>query len=122
MLLEQLMRAAASRTFWTAGSSRPMRMAMMAITTNSSISVKPLFHRARTRNMRRPPEKNEADDGARVGPPPAGAAAGALLLQVEVVGAGRRRRGNLHRQRRFGLVVINRVDLGRRGRRGVGAH
>src|SRR5262249_37444215 len=35
------MLAAASRTFWTAGSSRPMRMAMMAITTSSSISVKP---------------------------------------------------------------------------------
>src|SRR5215212_8086136 len=34
------MRAAASRTFCTAGSSRPMRIAMMAITTNSSIKVK----------------------------------------------------------------------------------
>src|SRR5262249_655849 len=33
------MRAAASRTFCTAGSSRPIRMAMMAITTSSSISV-----------------------------------------------------------------------------------
>jgi hypothetical protein len=30
-----------SRTFCTAGSSRPMRMAMMAITTNNSISVNP---------------------------------------------------------------------------------
>ena len=36
------MRAAASRTFCTAGSSSPMRMAMMAITTSSSISVNPL--------------------------------------------------------------------------------
>src|SRR5687768_4066913 len=35
------MRAAASRTFCTAGRSRPIRMAMMAITTRSSISVKP---------------------------------------------------------------------------------
>src|SRR5262245_3166979 len=35
------MRAAASRTFCTAGSSKPMRMAMMAMTTSSSISVKP---------------------------------------------------------------------------------
>src|SRR5262245_35921887 len=33
------MRAAASRTFCTAGNNRPMRMAMMAITTSSSISV-----------------------------------------------------------------------------------
>src|SRR5262249_3677789 len=40
-LLAHFMREAASRTFWTAGNSRPMRMAMMAITTNSSISVKP---------------------------------------------------------------------------------
>src|SRR4051812_38770492 len=35
------MRAAASRTFCTAGSSNPMRMAMMAMTTSNSISVKP---------------------------------------------------------------------------------
>jgi hypothetical protein len=35
------MRAAASRTFCTAGNSNPMRMAMMAITTSSSINVKP---------------------------------------------------------------------------------
>src|SRR3954467_7579277 len=33
-------RAAASRTFWTAGSRRPIRMAMMAMTTKSSMSVK----------------------------------------------------------------------------------
>src|SRR5215813_6856581 len=33
------MRLAASRTFWTAGKSRPMRIAMIAITTNNSISV-----------------------------------------------------------------------------------
>jgi hypothetical protein len=35
------MRLAASRTFCTAGNSSPMRMAMMAMTTRSSISVKP---------------------------------------------------------------------------------
>src|SRR5262245_10715528 len=35
------MRAAASRTFCTAGSSSPIRMAMMAMTTNNSIRVKP---------------------------------------------------------------------------------
>src|SRR5215213_5414171 len=33
------MRAAASRTFWTAGSKRPMRIAMMAMTTSNSIRV-----------------------------------------------------------------------------------
>src|SRR6266852_6249642 len=35
------MRLAASRTFWTAGSSSPIKTAMMAITTNNSSSVKP---------------------------------------------------------------------------------
>src|SRR6516225_1358929 len=34
------MRAAASRTFWTAGNKRPMRMAMMAMTTSNSMRVK----------------------------------------------------------------------------------
>src|SRR5688572_14843231 len=33
------MRAAASRTFWTAGSNSPIRMAMIAMTTSNSISV-----------------------------------------------------------------------------------
>src|SRR4029077_4268717 len=39
-LLEHFMRAAASRTFCTAGSNNPIRIAMIAITTNNSISVK----------------------------------------------------------------------------------
>jgi hypothetical protein len=34
------MRAAAARTFCTAGSSSPIRIAMMAMTTSSSINVK----------------------------------------------------------------------------------
>ena len=38
-LFWHLVRAAASRTFCTAGSKRPIRMAMIAMTTNSSISV-----------------------------------------------------------------------------------
>src|SRR5262249_29486849 len=33
-------RAAASRTFWTAGTNKPIKMAMMAMTTSNSISVK----------------------------------------------------------------------------------
>src|SRR5262245_5381390 len=41
-------RAAASRTFCTAGKSRPMRMAIIAITTSSSISVKAGRRGART--------------------------------------------------------------------------
>jgi len=35
------MRLAASRTFCTAGKSKPTSTPMMAMTTNSSISVKP---------------------------------------------------------------------------------
>ena len=35
------MRLAAARTFWTAASSRPISTAMMAMTTSSSMSVKP---------------------------------------------------------------------------------
>ena len=34
-------RRAASRAAWIAGSSKAMRMAMMAMTTNNSMSVKP---------------------------------------------------------------------------------
>src|SRR6476659_8028444 len=34
------MRLAASRTFWTAGSRSPIRMAMIAMTTSNSIRVK----------------------------------------------------------------------------------
>src|SRR5258708_419257 len=39
-LLLHLTRLAAARTFCTAGSKRPIRMPMMAITTSSSIRVK----------------------------------------------------------------------------------
>src|SRR5689334_13287833 len=41
MLFWHFMRAAAARTFWTAGSSSPIRIAIIAITTRSSMSVKP---------------------------------------------------------------------------------
>ena len=37
----QKVRGAAARTCWTAGTSKPIRIAMMAITTSNSISVKP---------------------------------------------------------------------------------
>src|SRR5262245_51385809 len=56
-LLLHDMRAAASRTFWTAGTSRPMRIAIIAITTRSSISVKPI--RARIRVMSFPFRKRD---------------------------------------------------------------
>src|SRR5262249_38477163 len=41
-LLVHWMRRAASRAAWTAGKSSAIRTAMMAITTNNSMSVKPL--------------------------------------------------------------------------------
>jgi hypothetical protein len=41
MLFVLLMRGAASRTFCTAGGRRPIRIAMIAITTSNSISVNP---------------------------------------------------------------------------------
>ena len=44
-----LVRKLASRTFWMAGKSKPIRTAMMAITTSSSISVKPPRRRDRPR-------------------------------------------------------------------------
>jgi hypothetical protein len=44
------MRAAASRTFCTAGRSSPIRIAMIAITTSNSMSVNP------RRFMNEPPE------------------------------------------------------------------
>src|SRR5215468_2201381 len=57
-LFWHLARAAALRTFWTAGRSRPIRIAMIAITTSSSISVNP----GRLR-IGRPPEKAPSSDG-----------------------------------------------------------
>src|SRR4051794_20842363 len=46
-LLLHFIRLAASRIFWTAGSKRPIRMAMMAMTTRSSMSVNPGRDRTR---------------------------------------------------------------------------
>src|SRR5436309_1902998 len=40
-LLAQLIRLAASRTRWTAGRRRPIKIEMMAMTTSSSIRVNP---------------------------------------------------------------------------------
>src|SRR5207245_1305700 len=54
-LLIHWVRAAAARTFWTAGTSRAIRMAMMAMTTNNSMSVKagrgPLLRAGEWRNI-----------------------------------------------------------------------
>src|SRR5215213_5975666 len=50
-LLLHFMRLAASRIFWTAGRSRPIRIAMIAITTSSSIRVNPRRVRRRERKV-----------------------------------------------------------------------
>src|SRR5687767_4600209 len=62
------MRAAASRTFWTAGRSRPMRIAMIAITTSSSISVKaaPVGRRRERRRVMGGLPKGERENDERV--------------------------------------------------------
>src|SRR6516225_8885917 len=51
MLLVHLMRAAASRTFCTAGRSNAIKMPMMAITTSSSTSVNARRRNSLTRNI-----------------------------------------------------------------------
>src|SRR4051812_9972658 len=56
MLFWHWVRAAASRTFCTAGTSSAIRIAMMAMTTRSSISVKPDL---RGESMAVPPERGE---------------------------------------------------------------
>src|SRR4051812_25028811 len=61
MLFWQLDRAAASRTFCTAGNSRPMRMAMIAITTSNSISVN-ADRRDERVTMIPPPKRIENDE------------------------------------------------------------
>src|SRR5947209_16536803 len=65
------MRLAASRTFWTAGRSRPMSTPMMAITTSSSISVKPRRRDGRrTINDPQKSENGNKTEGIRAGPAP----------------------------------------------------
>src|SRR5262245_43347695 len=55
-LLRHCVLSAASRTFCTAGSSRPISTAMIAMTTNSSMSVKPC-ERLRRNLITRPPRE-----------------------------------------------------------------
>src|SRR5580700_5154935 len=63
MLFAHLVRAAASRTFWTAGRSRPIRIAMIAITTNNSIRVK--ARRSRPVDIMAPRNKKGTRTGER---------------------------------------------------------
>src|SRR5262245_30507520 len=63
------MRAAASRTFCTAGNKSPISTAMIAITTSSSINVKPPRPRGRARTMTGPPLKG-GDDTPGAAPAP----------------------------------------------------
>src|SRR5262245_65692180 len=58
-LFWQLMRFAASRTFCTAGSSNPIKTAMMAMTTSNSMSVKPSLQDCHFFRMVPPTSENE---------------------------------------------------------------
>src|SRR5688572_29202667 len=57
------MRAAASRTFCTAGKRRPMRIAMIAITTRSSISVNARRERRGESGMAAPRTESDNETG-----------------------------------------------------------
>src|SRR5690349_21300948 len=67
-LLEHSALAAASRTFWMAGKSKPIRMAMIAITTSNSISVKPEMDFRRAAYMERPPVGDEGTETHTINP------------------------------------------------------
>src|SRR5262249_41595305 len=57
-------RAAASRTFWMAGRSSPIRTAMIAITTSNSMSVNPeRVRRTRGGRMKTSSEEREGEEG-----------------------------------------------------------
>src|SRR5262249_24212325 len=71
-LFDEVLLLAASRTFWTAGTSRPMRMAMMAITTSSSISVKPRRCLRRTNGRMRNPSAERDNEKEECGTPAQG--------------------------------------------------
>src|SRR5262249_14181373 len=86
------MRAAASRTFCTAGSSRPIRTAMMAMTTSSSISVNAADRLALASDMRHPPEREKIKALGRGWRP------GCSFGEVEVIGPRGRRFHDFDRQ------------------------
>src|SRR5947209_7413358 len=61
-LFRQLRLAADSRTFCTAGKSRPISTAMMAMTTNNSINVKPAVRLVRRPMVRSSEKTSDRDD------------------------------------------------------------
>src|SRR5438552_5373506 len=92
-------RAAASRTFWTAGTNRPIKMAMMAMTTNNSIRVNPL----RQRSMGKPSLRKRKKES--------------IEVEVELVTAVR---GHFRLQDRLGVVLGRNALLELRGGRLAG--
>src|SRR5262249_6593832 len=113
------MRAAASRTFWTAGSKRPMRMAMVAMTTSNSISVK--AERRITDDMKHLGSRDSFAFALRRNVEVDGVAAGADLLDdralLVVLGGkrlhahGRHRPGRARRVRDFFVGHLERPQL-----------
>src|SRR5262249_4185054 len=93
------------RTFWTAGSSRPISTAMMAMTTSNSISVNAAGRRAWTLHMELPLCKRQ---GARWPPGRAGLAPRLQPERGEFVGLlldGRAQAGGL----RFAIPALELV-------------
>src|SRR5579884_1920552 len=102
-------RAAASRTFWTAGTSRAIRIAMIAITTNSSINVNAPRAAPYRRLMIRPSQEKKV--GMRLH----GVVRrrrGKLLLQIQVIGARGRALDDLDAQGGGFLAGVVLADQG----------
>src|SRR5262245_36063626 len=113
---------AASRTFCTAGMRRPIRMAMIAITTRSSMSVKPRRW-VGERDMVEPPDECGRDGR---GAPTVGAGDRAAAIKARFARRGDRpvsapdgracERSAPQRRRVGGLLVCREADRTRRHR------
>src|SRR5215475_865765 len=72
-LLVHCVRAAASRTFCTAGTSSAIKIAMIAITTSNSIRVNPLTRAKRKNRIKPPQEGNDESEANSIVTEPSGA-------------------------------------------------
>src|SRR5262245_61175636 len=92
------MRPAASRTFCTAGRRRPIRMAIIAITTSSSMRVN--ARRARSHGRMTASSKTRGNDGR------VATRAHSLAERTDT-----KRSGELHGERRGGLSVAEQTQI-----------
>src|SRR4051794_4364559 len=98
-LLPQLARAAAARTFWTAGTSKLTRMPIIAMTTSSSMSVKATRRLPGTQRVVRM-RMLLSWEGCQA---PRGTEGLASTGHLQVVASGTGRGDDLDGQRRLGL-------------------